>query len=129
MPPTDPTDALNLVNAGYVADLYEQYRRDPASVDAEWRSLFDSGAGGYEPVAARAPEGTNGKPPADAPQQPRTEAPAEAPATRVPEGATPPPWVGRSGSCPSGSGSSGSATLRRSKVCSDCRAIRSWSSR
>ena len=53
--PTDPTDALNLVNAGYVADLYEQYRRDPASVDPEWRSLFDSGAGGFEPVAAAAP--------------------------------------------------------------------------
>ena len=47
MPSNDPTDALNLVNAGYVADLYDQYRRDPTSVDAEWRSLFDSGAGGF----------------------------------------------------------------------------------
>ena len=39
----DPLDQLNLVNAGYVADLYEQYRQDPASVDPEWRSIFDQG--------------------------------------------------------------------------------------
>ena len=47
MPSPDPTEALNLVNAGYVADLYEQYRDDPGSIDPEWRSLFDSGAGGF----------------------------------------------------------------------------------
>ena len=29
------------VNAGYVAELYEQYRRDPASVDASSRALFE----------------------------------------------------------------------------------------
>lgn len=29
------------VNAGYVAELYEQYRRDPASVDASVRALFE----------------------------------------------------------------------------------------
>ena len=58
MDPTDPDqstatlDELNLVNAGYVADLYEQYRTDPASVEPQWRSLFDSGAGGFEPVGA-----------------------------------------------------------------------------
>ena len=48
----DPLDELNLVNAGYVADLYEQYRADPASVDPEWRSLFDKGTAGFEPAAA-----------------------------------------------------------------------------
>ena len=48
----DPLDELNLVNAGYVADLYEQYRQDPASVDPEWRSLFDKGTAGFEPVGA-----------------------------------------------------------------------------
>ena len=32
--------ALDSVNAGYVAELYEQYRRDPASVDREWRDPF-----------------------------------------------------------------------------------------
>ena len=51
--PTDTLDELNLVNAGDVANLYERYRDDPASVEAEWRSLFDSGAGGYEPVRRR----------------------------------------------------------------------------
>ena len=81
MPSNDPTDALNLVNAGYVADLYDQYRRDPTSVDAEWRSLFDSGAGGFEPVAARGPEDGNGGPPSDAPSQAPAEARAEAPAS------------------------------------------------
>ena len=48
----DPLDQLNLVNAGYVADLYEQYRQDPTSVDPEWRSIFDQGTGGFEPVQA-----------------------------------------------------------------------------
>ena len=61
MPSNDPTDQLNLVNAGYVADLYERYRRDPTSVEPDWRSLFDSGAGGFEPVAVpAATEGGNG---------------------------------------------------------------------
>ena len=61
MPSNDPTEALNLVNAGYVADLYEQYQRDPGSVDPEWRAIFDSGAGGFEPVAAGGATG-NGAP-------------------------------------------------------------------
>ena len=101
MPSTDPTDALNLLNAGYVADLYEQYRRDPASVDPEWRSLFDSGAGGFEPVAPAAGSGNGGpaeaeasrRPPAEAAEAvaPKAETPeAEAPtaAASVPDGAT-----------------------------------------
>jgi 2-oxoglutarate dehydrogenase E1 component len=36
------------VNAGYVAELYERYRQDPASVDAASRALFE---GGYVPPA------------------------------------------------------------------------------
>src|SRR3712207_1123033 len=69
MPPSDSErapapaprlDELNLVNAGYVADLYEQYRADPASVAAERRAAFDAGSGGDEPVAPRAGE-TNGR--------------------------------------------------------------------
>ena len=31
---------VNLINAGYVADLYELYRADPSSVDPEWRARF-----------------------------------------------------------------------------------------
>ena len=66
MPPADPPnpsaidrtlETVNAVNSGYVAELYEQYRRDPASVDPEWRVLFESGAAGFAPSAA--PEGAS----------------------------------------------------------------------
>ena len=79
---TDTIDELNLVNAGYVADLYERYRTDPASVEPEWRKLFDSGAGGFEPVKApAATQATNGD------RATQSDAPAAAP--QLPEGATP----------------------------------------
>ena len=29
-------------NAGYVADLFDRYQHDPASVDAETRAIFDA---------------------------------------------------------------------------------------
>ena len=45
----EPLEGLNLVNAGWVADLYERYRTDPASIDPEWRALFDAGAHGFQP--------------------------------------------------------------------------------
>ncbi|MBA2244614.1 MAG: 2-oxoglutarate dehydrogenase E1 component, partial [Gemmatimonadetes bacterium] len=35
-------------NAGYVLDLYERYREDPATLDAQWRSFFES----FTPPAA-----------------------------------------------------------------------------
>ena len=35
---------LSGLNAGYVAQLLEDYLEAPASVPAEWRSLFESGA-------------------------------------------------------------------------------------
>jgi 2-oxoglutarate dehydrogenase E1 component len=63
MPPHEPAEetrierALDSLNAGYVAEIYDQYRRDPASVDREWRTLFESGAGGFEPVAPSPPAG------------------------------------------------------------------------
>ncbi|TMB84232.1 MAG: multifunctional oxoglutarate decarboxylase/oxoglutarate dehydrogenase thiamine pyrophosphate-binding subunit/dihydrolipoyllysine-residue succinyltransferase subunit [Chloroflexi bacterium] len=64
-----PSD-LNLINAGYVADLYELYRADPSSVDAEWRARFDAGFAGLKPVTAGQPPG-NGEAPAapSAPQE------------------------------------------------------------
>ncbi|MDQ2690366.1 MAG: multifunctional oxoglutarate decarboxylase/oxoglutarate dehydrogenase thiamine pyrophosphate-binding subunit/dihydrolipoyllysine-residue succinyltransferase subunit [Chloroflexota bacterium] len=108
MAPTDSDalEELNLVNAGYVADLYDQYRNDPASVDDQWRKLFDSGAAGFEPVQARA-EPRNGNQQAEAiaapsPQPETTLAPETAPkpeptpkpepavaAAPIPDGATP----------------------------------------
>jgi 2-oxoglutarate dehydrogenase E1 component len=96
MSANDPTDALNLLNAGYVADIYEQYQRDPASVDTEWRRVFDSGTSGFEPVSAPAAQPTNGNQsdgsaprvdsPAAAPPGPPVPAPA---APSVPKGGTP----------------------------------------
>ena len=79
---SEPLDDLNLVNAGYVADLYERYRRDPGSVDAGWRGLFESGAAGFEAVAAESP-------PANGDQQPAAAAAAEPVASQVPDGGTP----------------------------------------
>ena len=86
MATSDPTDALNLLNAGYVADIYEQYRTDPGSVDAEWRTLFDSGAGGFEPVSV-GESSANGNRQTDA-GAPAPTQPAPA-AASVPDGATP----------------------------------------
>ncbi len=60
MPPSNSdqlADQLNLVNAGYVADLYDRYRSDPASVDDEWRDQFDGGFGGFEPVTTAGTDG------------------------------------------------------------------------
>ncbi|HET8586681.1 MAG TPA: multifunctional oxoglutarate decarboxylase/oxoglutarate dehydrogenase thiamine pyrophosphate-binding subunit/dihydrolipoyllysine-residue succinyltransferase subunit [Candidatus Limnocylindria bacterium] len=84
--------ALDSVNSGYVAELYEQYRRDPASVDAEWRNLFASGAAGFEPApsAASAANG-NGSAPSAAPAPTPAPPPASpaTPTSNLPEGATP----------------------------------------
>ena len=114
MPPSDPPqspqveqtlDAVNAVNSGYVAELYEQFRRDPASVDGEWRALFESGAAGppTAPAAASAaPASSSGNgqqaatappPPAPAPAEPPPPAPTAEPeppaAPSLPPGATP----------------------------------------
>jgi multifunctional 2-oxoglutarate metabolism enzyme len=97
--PPDPQDpALDNVNAGYVAELYEQYRRDPASVDAEWRTLFESGQAGVAPAPSQPearPEGNGGQaaPTTTPPTPAATAEPARAaempPAAQAPAGATP----------------------------------------
>ena len=48
-------DVLEGLNAGYVAAVYERYRSDPASVEPEWRRLFDAGLPGFEPMRLPAP--------------------------------------------------------------------------
>jgi 2-oxoglutarate dehydrogenase E1 component len=68
--------ALEGVNAGYIAEMQEQWLRDPASVDPEWRALF-------EPAIA-APQ--NG---ASAEAVPVAAAPEVPTATPLPEGASP----------------------------------------
>ncbi|MFI5279629.1 MAG: multifunctional oxoglutarate decarboxylase/oxoglutarate dehydrogenase thiamine pyrophosphate-binding subunit/dihydrolipoyllysine-residue succinyltransferase subunit [Gemmatimonadales bacterium] len=49
-------DVYRTMNAGFVQEMYEQYLRDPASVDPEWRALFENGGRGLEPVAGAAPQ-------------------------------------------------------------------------
>jgi 2-oxoglutarate dehydrogenase E1 component len=40
------------MNAGYVQAMYEQYLRDPDSLDEDWRALFENGARGLPPLSA-----------------------------------------------------------------------------
>jgi 2-oxoglutarate dehydrogenase E1 component len=98
MPATEPTppsdveralDEMNVVNAGYVAELYEQYRRDPSSVEGEWRALFESGLqpGAPAPVVpapAAPPEEAGGNGASAVPATPSAE-----PTSTLPPGATP----------------------------------------
>jgi multifunctional 2-oxoglutarate metabolism enzyme len=49
---TASVDVFKTMNAGYAQELYEQFRRDPSSVDPEWRALFESGQHGLEPPPA-----------------------------------------------------------------------------
>ena len=42
-------DVFQTMNAGYVQLMYETWLRDPASVDEEWRALFNNGWRGVEP--------------------------------------------------------------------------------
>jgi len=38
------SNVFETANAGFAQVMYEEFLRDPASVDAEWRQLFESGA-------------------------------------------------------------------------------------
>ena len=42
---------FNTMNAGYAQAMYEQYLRDPESVDPAWRALFEDGVQGLEPLS------------------------------------------------------------------------------
>ncbi len=46
-------DLYHTMNAGFVQEMYEQYLRDPGSVDPEWKALFENGGKGLEPVEKR----------------------------------------------------------------------------
>ncbi|HEY4768705.1 MAG TPA: multifunctional oxoglutarate decarboxylase/oxoglutarate dehydrogenase thiamine pyrophosphate-binding subunit/dihydrolipoyllysine-residue succinyltransferase subunit [Candidatus Limnocylindria bacterium] len=94
MPTDEPNEAeriahaLEGVNAGYVAEMQEQYLRDPASVDPEWRALFQPR---IPPMSdgppAAAPTGTT--PVEPAPAAAPAPATSEAAAPTLPAGATP----------------------------------------
>ncbi|MEE8267769.1 MAG: multifunctional oxoglutarate decarboxylase/oxoglutarate dehydrogenase thiamine pyrophosphate-binding subunit/dihydrolipoyllysine-residue succinyltransferase subunit [Gemmatimonadales bacterium] len=47
----DP-NVFETANAGFAQALYEEFLRDPASVSAEWRQLFESGVVGETPPPA-----------------------------------------------------------------------------
>ncbi|MDP9270660.1 MAG: 2-oxo acid dehydrogenase subunit E2, partial [Chloroflexota bacterium] len=85
-----PAD-LNLINAGYVADLYDRYVVDPASVEPEWRARFDAGFAGLAPASGTRAGANGDAPQAPAPSAPPPSAPAtDAPAPGgLPPGATP----------------------------------------
>ena len=44
------TNIFNTMNAGYAQAMYEQYLRDPDSVDEAWRALFEDGVQGLAPL-------------------------------------------------------------------------------
>src|SRR5687768_9797827 len=56
-----PFDFINRANAEYIDQLYQQYQRDPRSVEEPWRAFF----AGFDAGAARGatPGGTAGEPP------------------------------------------------------------------
>ena len=74
----DP-NVFETANAGFAQALYEEFLRDPASVPAEWRQLFESGVVGEIPPAAPEPS----------PETPAPEVtPSESASAAPPEHAT-----------------------------------------
>ena len=73
--------ALDGMNAGYVAEMQERYRRDPGSVDAEWRALFEPA---IAPPDATPPPAPEAPPPQEAPPPlPVGATPLKGPAARL----------------------------------------------
>jgi len=46
------SDLFRTMNAGYAQAMYEQFLRDPQSVDEAWRALFEDGVAGLAPLSA-----------------------------------------------------------------------------
>ncbi|MFQ5550876.1 MAG: 2-oxo acid dehydrogenase subunit E2, partial [Gemmatimonadales bacterium] len=65
------------VNSGFAQALYEEYLKDPASVPAEWRALFEAGLEGEVPI----PTSTDDPvfPPSRRPAVPSSTSPAAKP--------------------------------------------------
>ena len=66
------------MNAGYVQAMYEQYLRDPRSVDDEWRALFENGARGLPPLTLVEAASVGLAAPSAVEAEPERRAPAEA---------------------------------------------------
>jgi 2-oxoglutarate dehydrogenase E1 component len=71
---------FHTMNAGYAQAVYEQYLRDPASVDDAWRALFEDGEQGLAPLTPLEVV-TAG---AGVPESPAASAPAAVPPARAP---------------------------------------------
>ncbi len=88
---------ISRANAEYVEQLYEQYRQDPQSVDAQWQAYFAgfdlaSGEPAVKSAAPPRPVSGTGLTPAAAPSQMARAAPVErihGPAAAGPAGAYP----------------------------------------
>ena len=76
----DRIDSAGTASLAFLEELFERYQHDPASVEPEWRSYFDSlsAAGGLQAVAP-APPTANGEPRMAMPA--RNGAPARPPVT------------------------------------------------
>jgi 2-oxoglutarate decarboxylase len=80
--------ALAGVNAGYVAEMQEQWLRDPASVDPEWRALFEPAIApladnGQEAAPAEAEASAAAQDVIAAPALPERATPLKGPAARL----------------------------------------------
>lgn len=74
----DP-NVFETANAGFAQVMYEEFLRDPGSVDASWRRLFESGVIGEVPARNGASAPTRSEEPVASPSAaPAPEAPASA---------------------------------------------------
>ncbi len=86
-------DLFRTMNAGFVQAMYEQYLRDPASVDEEWRQLFENGGKGLEPIQEQAigrGQSAMGHAPVDAQAAPVAHSPSPSASSPTPPGAPQP---------------------------------------
>ena len=79
----DP-NVFETANAGFAQAMYEEFLRDPTSVDSEWRQLFESGVVGEVPAL----NGTDRAPKTEAPEPPTPAASAVATPVAPPQGAS-----------------------------------------
>ncbi len=79
----DP-NVFETANAGFAQVMYEEFLRDPTSVDSEWRQLFESGVVGEVPAL----NGTDRAPKTEAPEPPTPAASAVATPIAPPQGAS-----------------------------------------
>ena len=79
----DP-NVFETANAGFAQVMYEEFLRDPTSVDSAWRQLFESGVVGEVPAL----NGTDRAPKTEAPEPPTPAAAAVAAPVAPPQGAS-----------------------------------------